>query len=699
GLVSGALDADHFEIDRESFTTTSEVIAHKREALRADDEGGIRSYPLPESQRTEPSLSPEQRKQVARLCLRCETRMGSPQDIEWAFENDSLFLLQSRPITTLPPDAFFDPAVVGREATLWDNSNIVESYCGVTTPLTFSFASSAYRQVYIQFCEVMGVPPQEVETREAMFRNMLGLLRGRVYYNLINWYRLLMLFPGVADNNAFMETMMGVKDSMNPELAGMFEFMKHPPHYSTLRRAKLAGITLVRFARIDSIVREFQEYFRDVYDQARATPIQDMGLVALASHYQHLEDKLLRRWQAPIINDYFTMVSFGLLKKLTDQWLGDSPEINNLHNDLLCGEGDLESTEPTKSLMRIARRVDEGPTETRSLLLENPASEVWSQLLQGKAPQLRKDFEDFLDRYGFRCVNELKLEEPDLHDDPSFAVQAVASYVRMKAYSIEAMEEREQSIRNQAEIAVRSRLGGPRRLAYFWVVQQARKAVRHRENLRFARTKVFGIVRHLFRAMGDRFVRLGVLQDPHDIFYLTVDEIFGFIEGRPSSLAFLPLVEARKREFAAYRQGPGLPDRFLTYGAVGASLPYPQVLHATDLLRGKNQSQDPSLLTGIPCCPGVVEGTVRVVREMKDAEGLHGEILVTERTDPGWVPLYPSCSALLIERGSLLSHSAVVARELGLPAVVGISGGLMQKLKTGDRVRVDGAAGTVTLIS
>jgi pyruvate,water dikinase len=83
---------------------------------------------------------------------------------------------------------------------------------------------------------------------------------------------------------------------------------------------------------------------------------------------------------------------------------------------------------------------------------------------------------------------------------------------------------------------------------------------------------------------------------------------------------------------------------------------------------------------------------------MKDAEGIAGEILVTERTDPGWVPLYPSCSGLLIERGSLLSHSAVVARELGLPTIVGISGGLMKKLKTGDRVRVDGAKGEVRIL-
>jgi len=136
----------------------------------------------------------------------------------------------------------------------------------------------------------------------------------------------------------------------------------------------------------------------------------------------------------------------------------------------------------------------------------------------------------------------------------------------------------------------------------------------------------------------------------------------------------------------------------VTYGAVRPSLRHTQVLADADLLRGLGSGGDESVLRGVPCSPGEVEGVVRVVRSMKDAAGLEGEILVTERTDPGWVPLYPSCSGLLIERGSLLSHSAVVARELGLPAIVGISGGLMEKLKTGDRVRMNGATGEVKIL-
>jgi pyruvate,water dikinase len=159
------------------------------------------------------------------------------------------------------------------------------------------------------------------------------------------------------------------------------------------------------------------------------------------------------------------------------------------------------------------------------------------------------------------------------------------------------------------------------------------------------------------------------------------------------------MVEKRKAEFEQFEKTPAPPDRLVTLGPVGFSLPNPQWLACYSL--DDNTPFDPTqpnILKGTPCSPGIVEGVVRVVRDLKEARGLNGEILVTEKTDPGWVPLYPSCSGLLIERGSLLSHSAVVARELGLPTIVGISGGLMQKLQTGMRVKMDAAKGIVEIL-
>ena len=703
GLVSGELDADHFSVHRESLKIEAKIV-DKTHAFRPSQSGGLVKRAVSDEMTKTPSLTEEQCREVYRLAIGLEEKIGTPQDCEWAFSDGKLYCLQTRPITTLPPQSFYDTRVNGEHPILWDNSNIIESYSGVTSPLTFSFARLAYEQVYIQFCEVMGVPRKVIEAHDVMFRNMLGLIRGRVYYNLANWYRLVLMLPGSASNKGFMETMMGVQQELSPAVAKIFDFVQSPPRYPFQKRVTVFFMTLWRFIRMDSIVHGFQAHFNKVYQNARKTRFESLSLTDLAGVYQDLNDQILRRWQAPIINDYLCMIFFGLLKKLTEKWVAAGDAAPSLQNDLLCGQGDLESTEPTKCLMRIASRIDQasgqGDVGFREWFVSTPAKEVWAALVKGeRSPSIKASFDEFLDRFGFRCINELKLEEPDLNDDPSFVVNAVQSYVKMKSYSIAAIEQREAQIRSKAEAEVRTRLSGWKRVFYFWIVKQARRAVRNRENLRFARTKIFGVSRHLFRAMGEHLKALGTLKDSHDIFYLTVDEILSFIEGRGMTTGLSGLVEIRKREFDGFKKTPPPPSRFLSTGAVGVSNSYPQVLSDADLLRGEaKESSDPNILLGTSCCPGVVEGVVRVVHELKDCEGLNGEILVTERTDPGWVPLYPSCSGLLIERGSLLSHSAVVARELGLPTIVGISGGLMTRLKTGQKVRVDAAKGEVRIL-
>ncbi|NDD91789.1 hypothetical protein EBZ37_06865 [bacterium] len=536
-----------------------------------------------------------------------------------------------------------------------------------------------------------------------MFRNMLGLIRGRIYYNLANWYRLVLMLPGASNNKQFMETMMGVRQGLKSEVAASFEFDSKPLEYRLHQRIRLFAGTMYRWWRIDSIISDFKKHFNFHYLRTRKMNFKAMPLTEHAKIYQQLDEELLRRWHAPIINDYLCMIFFGLLKKLTEKWLG-GPDSASLQNDLLCGEGDLESTEPTKMLMRIADWIDNTPelASVKSDLLLHEPQAMLSKVMKSPSdyPELRERMDSFLDKYGFRCINELKLEESDLHDDPGFLIEAIRAYVRRKSYSISKMEEREKAIRFKAESIVRSRLSGPRLIIYNWVLREARKAVKNRENLRFDRTKIFGVVRHLFRGVGHQLHQMGKLHSPQDVFYLTADEILAWIEGRGVTQDLEAIVEIRKRESEDFQRSSPPPDRFFTQGSVGFSSQFLNLLLDADLLRNDRSSTgDPRVLTGTPCCPGVIEGVVRVVRQARDAEGLNGEILVTERTDPGWVPLYPSCSGLLIERGSLLSHSAVVARELGLPTIVGISGGLMKKLTSGMRVRVDAGKGEILILA
>jgi len=702
GLVSGEVDADYFELRRVDLAIDEKVLANKETAVRFARDGGIVSEPLDLAMRSQASLNNIQICELGALVLKLEHNYGVPQDIEWAFDKSgTLHVVQARPITTLPVQQFFDAAINGHEVTLWDNSNIIESYSGVTSPLTFSFANEAYRKVYVQFCEVMGVPQSEIDAHDSMYRNMLGLIRGRIYYNLINWYRLIQMLPLAGNSGEFMETMMGVRQELKPELVSLFDFMQNPPRYTLARKLLVTALSAWRFMRIDTIVNDFHRRFDNIYNDACEKNFRAMSLPALADYYQLLDEEVLANWRAPIINDYLCMIFFGLLKKLTERWVAGSDEAMSLQNDLLCGQGGLESTEPTKLLMAIAQWINGQDQDLKDWLDATPADEAWHELSdEGRWPELFQRIDDYLDKYGFRCINELKLEEKDLHEDPSFIINAIRSYVRAGTFDVAALESREAAIRDNAEATVQAQLGGLRKIAYGWVLKHARKAVRNRENLRFARTKIFGICRRIFRAMGDRLHQLSAIDHERDVFLLTVEDLMGFIEGRPTTADLRSLVAIRKKEFDSYRRTPSPPDRLITYGAAGVSFELPQVLADADLLRSEaSLSGNPNVLTGTPCCPGVVEGTVLVAESASDAEGLDQEILVTARTDPGWVPLYPSCAGLLIERGSLLSHSAVVARELGLPTIVGISGGLMTKLKTGQRVRIDAGRGEVEILS
>ncbi len=699
GLVSGLFDADSFELDRSSMAIERQLVPKPMKLVQASA-GGLEQKAVEASQQAVSSLSDAEIKEIGQLAISLEDKLGSPQDCEWAIEKGVVYLVQTRPITNLPPNAYYDPRANGREPMLWDNSNIIESYSGVTSPLTFTFASRSYNLVYIQFARMMGAPERVIQDKSTAFRNLLGLIRGRVYYNLAYWYEFVQILPGAKRNRELMDTMMGVKAGLNADLEAIFANISEPTRYSLKDKIVLTAKTIKRWWDIDEIVAGFFDYFNPIYNEARRQNFRAMSLGELKRYYDYLDEKITNRWQAPLINDFLCMIFFGLLKKLTTQWLAGEGEADSLQNDLLCGEGGLDSTEPTKFLMRMAAAIDKEDAKFRQWFLDSSADAVVSALRSDyHHHSVAKKFEEFLDRFGFRCVNELKLEEPDLHEDPSFVIHSLQSYIRTKSYQLEHMETREKEIRYRAEEKVRSAIGGWRLIFFNFILKNARRSVKHRENLRFARTKIFGVCRHIFRAIGSHLQSMRLLAEEKDVFYLTLDEIFSFIEGRLPVSDLGGIVALRKREFEIFRNTPPPPDRFLTYGAAGFSNAYPALLFEADLLQGiHDDGGDPNRLKGTPCCPGAIEGVVRVVHELKDAEGLNGEILVTARTDPGWVPLFPSCRGLLIERGSLLSHSAVVARELGLPTIVGINGGLMQKLKTGDRVRMDATKGEVYIL-
>ena len=641
--------------------------------------GGFRRAPVPAARAGLPCLTDDLVVRVAHLALAAERHFGRPQDIEWTLAGQQLHLLQSRPITGLQEIA--DPD--GQRA-IWDNSNIIESYSGITTPLTFSFARRAYEHVYREFCRLMRVPHSVIEAHSGMFCCMLGLVRGRVYYNLFNWYRLVAILPGYRVNRRFMEQMMGVRESLGDELAAGLAPAGHASRWQDALRltATLAGL-LVAFAGLERRVRRF----RSRLDAALGSGRPDLSRRRpdeLVAYCRLLEQQLLTHWDAPIVNDFATMITHGLLRRLIRDWVGDAA--GTLQNDLLSGDPGMISAEPARRVRRMAELAAPEPSLVQALC------ESGSTIpgVVAHHAEFSRHLADYLERFGERCMEELKLESPTLHDDPSPLLRSIGQYARaVLTEAPVAAADLASGMRRKAEehAGAALRRHPLRRILFRRVLGAARRRVRTRENLRFERTRVFGRARLIAQELGKRLTALGCLAEPHDVFYLEWDELLGFVEGRATTTELAGLVAVRRREFSAHARAEAPAERFETRGVVYRGHDF-SAIRQDGLAQGDRSS-------GIGCCPGIRRGPVHVITDPRCAGVRPGEIIVAERTDPGWVMVFPAASGLLVERGSLLSHSAIVARELALPTIVAIPG-LTHWLKDGDWVEMDGANGTVT---
>jgi len=675
-LVNGESDADTWHVGG-SGEIVQRQLANQRRAHRSDDGAHRHTTVLEDPQR--PALDDAQVRAVAELVRRTGEVFGCPQDIEWAIEKGRLYLLQSRPITSITRRG---------KLNIWDNSNIIESYSGVTLPLTFSFARRAYAGVYRQFCQLLAVPKARIAAHEDTFHHMLGLIRGRVYYNLLNWYRVLALLPGFTLNRRFMEQMMGLKEELPEEIlaelghAGLNDRLKDAFSLAFSLTALVANHFL-----LPRKIRRFYERLNHALTPP-ARPLEVMTADDLCAYFLRLEKKLLTHWDAPLLNDFFAMIFHGVLRRLAAKWV--EAAVGPLQNDLLCGEGGMISAEPAARIRELAELVSANAGLVKQLC-DDPPDAIFATMEQ--VPKFKSAFLEYLARFGDRCLEELKLESRTLHDDPMLLLRSVGQLARSRASNgVDRPPIGKADARRRAEARVHQALARHplRRVLFRLVVRHTRARVRDRENLRFERTRLFGRVRQIFVELGRRLQAEGHLRDPRDVFLLEVDEVLGFVAGTAATTRLKELVALRRKEFSEYRAAEPPPNRFTTHGIVNRSTPLPGTQQAAPTVEGFQRK-------GIGCCPGVVRGRVHKIADPRNALIQAGEILVAERTDPGWVMLFPAAAGLLVERGSLLSHSAIVARELGIPAIVSIDG-LMNWLNDGDEVEFDGSTGILQRI-
>ena len=616
--------------------------------------------------------------------INIEKYYGKPQDMEWAFEKEKLYILQSRPITTLEKT---DKKTYN--TIIWDNSNIVESYPEITLPLTFSFIRKAYSDVYKRFSEITGVPAKVVESYQDVYDNMLGLLKGRVYYNLINWYKLLMLFPNSKGNSKFMEQMMGVKKELSEEnlnenlleaegkMTGFEKFRNKLEKYK-------AGFTL--FMNMFLIEKKAEKFYKIIDENlnGKNSDLSNKNIKELKKYYKFLENKFLKNWEIPIINDFLVMVWFGLSKKMAEKYIKD--DFEKAHNTLIAQEGNsMISVEPSKYIKKMSLMIKNDKSlkdEIRNIINKNEKSLIEIFKLTQNA-EFNSTLNEYMEKFGDRTVYELKLEAPTLREEPLFLIKMI--------YSLSITENvQEHAKRNileeQKKIYDSLKINPIKKYLLKKTLFYAKKFIRLRENLRYERTKVFGTVRKIMKKMGVHLKNNNLINNEKDVFYLTVDEIFGLVDGSIIDVDLQKLIELRKEEYKKYQTEAILPDRFLTRGFLGENFYYEDL--------AGNSQLDENTLQGTGCSKGIVKGKVKIVLNPMDTQVEDGDIVVTKSTDPSWVIVFPLLKGLIVEKGSLLSHSAIISREMNIPAIVGVQGAT-SILKTGDMIQFDGSTGII----
>ena len=332
----------------------------------------------------------------------------------------------------------------------------------------------------------------------------------------------------------------------------------------------------------------------------------------------------------------------------------------------MIGQGDIVSAEPAQRILRMGGIAREAGLD----LSEDGLTQIKSNAA------LNAEFDGYLEKFADRCTEELKLESTPLDEDPAPLVYAVAASAARPAEHHVPEEPDWDALFEGKPIK--------KRIAK-WVIVWTKARVRDRENLRFERTRVFGYARRVFLALGREFEARGALEQTRDIFFLTKDEVLGAVEGFGLSPDLRTLAAMRKAEDAASSERPDPEERISVRGP--AALAKAQAAQAAEIETGAERS-------GTGCSAGTVSAKARVIRDPKKESLEPGDILVARHTDPGWIAVFSNASAIVVERGSLLSHSAIVARELGIPCVVGLKHAT-RWIEDGERIEVDGATGKV----
>lgn len=550
-----------------------------------------------------------------------EEILGFKADIEFAIKENEISILQARPITTLCNEA---------EIVL-DNSNIVESYTGAVTPLTYSFVHDCYYRIFKNLLLRMTNNKQLVNQFEPVLQDMIDIVDGRLYYRISNWYQVLRLLPFSNRIIKIWQDMLGVR---NRSISG--KAIK----IGLLTKCKVF-LDFIKFLVITPLeMNKINSSFESRLSKYRADCKKAKAIIQLHNLYLESKKNILASWDITLINDMYTFINTWLAGK---------------HNkDSISDVGQLESMKPIQAFETLASKY------------EQPNYEEYKR--------------EYIDKYGDRVLGELKLETETFRTNESLLDSLV--------------QQRKNDGYNERVKGGQSGESCASKKSFNIFVRNAKIGIRNREISRLNRSKLYGLAREILFKIGEILCNQCKIEDKLDILYLYDYEILDCCDSRDSSI-YKKLIAQRKRE---YREN-------LAKKSFNRLVFDREVLHNLSYTLGDNSSaclnaayNHDNIICGSGISSGKVTGKVVVIDTPDTNIDTTGKIIVTRYTDPGWVFLIRNSLGIVTEQGSLLSHTAIISRELRKPAVTNIPG-IITILKNGDTISVDGLTGRIEIIA
>jgi phosphohistidine swiveling domain-containing protein len=675
-VVSGATNPDHFVVQ----TMTGEIIERrlgdKQVLIQAAAGGGIQKIEAGASP-TSTCLSDEQIRALAALGARVEVLYETPQDIEWAIDGSGqIFLLQARPITTLFPLPVGAPST-DEELRVYLAFGVQQGTYRPFTPMGLS----ALRLLASGFLTLIGFPLRDpltgprfvTEAASRPFFEVTAALRssfGRRF--LMEAMREAEVHAATSFERLVTDPRLSLRTTPRRAFGRALILL--------LIRTRLPWYLLQAFLAPQGANRRVQRFVEQLRNAHQLDALADAAAQLAAAERLLLHCLRLAFRVSPVM--LAGMLSFALARRLLGELASESE-----CQIVLGGSPTNPTTRMNLALWRISQEIRADAT-SRQLLQSMPAERLAQDYQQGRLPALlQQGLASFLQEYGHQSVCELDLGVPRWSEDPTYVLDLLTGYLEMEgsAHAPDLQLQRAGRSAHSMIATLAQRAGQKHWLRGRLVrlcLERAHALAGFREMTRFVVGLVLAQARELLWPVGEELTLAGRLKEAADIFFLTFPEAYALLSGAD----LRERVSERRATFVRELRRRHVPLVLLSDGTEPTA--QPQTTQST--------ARSEKTLQGTPASAGRVTASARVILDPHDTRLEPGEILVAPSTDPGWTPLFLKAAGLVMEVGGAMAHGAIVAREYGIPAVVGVAGAT-ERIATGSRVTLDGTAGTVVI--